>query len=78
MTSVWHQRLGWRVLGDSEDALLADGAVEVLVDSLAERTPALFPRPCTRLDHLQQFLGVRTIVRQAMCQLFEVLDVVLI
>lgn len=69
---------GVAVWGDSEDALVADGAEEVLVDSLAERTPALFPRTYTRLDHLQQFLGVRTPVRQAMCQLFEVLDVVLI
>ena len=69
---------GVAVLGDSEDALVADGAVEVLLDSLFECTPALVPRTCTRFDHFRQFLGVRTPVRQAMCQLFEVLDVVLI
>ena len=66
------------VWDESEDALVADGAEEVLLDSLFVCTQALVPRTSTRDDHFQQFLGVRTPVRQAMCQLFEVLDVVLI
>ena len=70
--------VGVAVWDDSEDALVADGAVEVLVDSLFECTPALFPRTCTLVDHFQQFVSVRTPVRKATCQLFEVLDVVLI
>ena len=63
------------VWDESGDALVADGALEVLLGGLVECLPALVPRTSTRLDHFQQFLGVRTPVRQAMCQLFEVLDV---
>ena len=66
------------VWDESGDALVADGAVEVLLGGLVECLPALVPRTSTRLNHFQQFLCVRTLVRQAACQLFEVLDVGLI
>ncbi len=67
---------GVAIWDDSEDALEADGAEEVLLGGLVLRLPALLPRTFTRLDHRQQFEGVRTPVRTAAsCQIFEVLHV---
>ena len=63
---------------ESGEALVADGAEEVLVGVIVECLPALVPRTSTSLNHCQQFLGVRRPVRQATCQLFEVLRVGLI
>ena len=59
---------------DSEDALAADGAVEVLVRLLVRPPPADLPRTLPRLDHRQQVPGVRTPVRTG-SETFEVLHV---
>ena len=63
---------------ESGEALVADGAEEVLVGVIVECLPALVPRTSTSLNHCLQFLGVRRPVRQATCQRFEVLRVGLI
>ena len=58
-----------------EDALEADGAEEVLAGGLVLAVPALRPRTSTILDHCQEFLGVRRLLRTSSRQICEVLHV---
>ena len=57
------------VWDDSEDALVADGAEEVLAGGLVLAIPALRPRTSTILDHVQKLFVSITGLNGSPCPL---------